>query len=159
MRVILNQDIPELGEEGDIKTVADGYARNYLIPKKLVMPYTKQNLGILDQMRVSIEKRKEEKRMDASTLKERLEAEELVFTMSAGESGKLFGSVNNATIAEELEKRGYHIEKKKIEIPDSSIRMIGEVDIKIKLYENKIATLKIKVEKQEKKATEKAKTE
>ncbi|MBN1697682.1 MAG: 50S ribosomal protein L9 [Spirochaetales bacterium] len=159
MRVILKQDIPNLGEEGDIKTVANGYARNYLIPKKFAMPYTKQNLKILDQNRVAIEKRKEAKRTDASSLKERLEAEELVFIMTAGESGKLFGSVNNSTIAEELEKRGYHIEKKRIEIPDSSIRMIGEFDIRIKLYENKIATMKIKVEKQGKKEEEKPQTE
>jgi len=77
MKVILNQDVIGLGEEGDIKDVADGYARNFLLPKKLAVPHTKQFLVALEHKRSSIEKRKEEKRLEASSLKERLEAEGL----------------------------------------------------------------------------------
>ena len=158
MKVILNQDIPHLGEEGDIKTVANGYARNYLLPRKLVMPYTKQNLLILESRRNKIEKKKTEKRESAGNLKERLEAEELVFIMPAGEKGKLFGSVNNTLIAEELEKKGFRIEKKKIEIPEGSIRNVGKFEIKIRLYEQKEAVVNVVVKSQgeEKAAQERA---
>ena len=154
MKVILNEDIPNLGEEGDIKNVANGYARNYLLPRKLVMPYTKQNLVILGKRKVFIENKKDEKRKSALDLKGQLESEHLEFSMPAGTSGKLFGSVNPALIAEALEKKGYHIEKKRIEIPDHSIRMIGEYEIKIKLYEQKEAIIKVIVERQEDKPKE-----
>ncbi|MBN1410343.1 MAG: 50S ribosomal protein L9 [Spirochaetales bacterium] len=152
MKIILNQDVPTLGEEGDVKIVANGYARNYLIPKKMAIPYNKQGLKILEAKKVSIEKRKEEKRVAATDLKERLEAEEIVFQMSAGESGKLFGSVSNTMVADELTKRGYSIDKKRVEIPDHTIRNIGSYNVQIKLYENKEAVIKLKVEKAEQKA-------
>jgi len=116
MKVILNQDVAGLGEEGDIKEVAGGYARNYLLPKKLALPYTKQNIAHLGARRATIEQRKDEKRREAMSIKERLESEELVFTMPAGESGKLFGSVNNAMVVQELENRGYSIEKKRVAV-------------------------------------------
>jgi large subunit ribosomal protein L9 len=154
MRVILNNDIPNLGEEGDIKNVADGFARNFLLPEKLVMPYTKQNLKILAQKKVFIDKRKEEKRKNASDMKSRLEAEQLLFVMTAGANGKLFGSVNAAMIADALEKKGYPIEKKRIEIPDNTIRMIGTYDVKVRLYEQNQAIVKVVVEHQQGKTAE-----
>jgi large subunit ribosomal protein L9 len=146
MKIILNQDIAGLGEEGDICDVAAGYARNYLLPKKLASPHSKQNLAMLTQKRASIEKRKEEKRQAAMGLKEKIEAQELVFTMPAGESGKLFGSVNNSGIAQELEKLGITVEKKRIEVPDNHIRMLGNHTVRVKLYGNEEASLRIVVE-------------
>jgi large subunit ribosomal protein L9 len=146
MKVILNQDIAGLGEEGDICEVANGYARNYLLPKNLASPHSKQNLAVLAQKRASIEKRKEEKRQAAMGLKEKIEAQELVFTMPAGESGKLFGSVNNTSIAQELEKLGIEVEKKRIEVPDNHIRMLGNHTVRVRLYGNEEATLRILVE-------------
>ena len=143
MKVILNQDVPNLGEEGDVKDVADGYGRNYLLPKGMAVPYNKQNQAIFEHEKDAIEKRKGEKRKDALSLKERLESEEIVLEMPAGEKGKLFGSVTNATVAEELEKRGINLEKKRIEVPDHSIKMVGEYTIKVKLYEQESATVKI----------------
>jgi large subunit ribosomal protein L9 len=146
MKVILNQDVIGLGEEGDIKDVADGYARNFLLPKKLVVPHTKEFLAALEHKRVSIEKRKEEKRLEAAGLKERLEAEEIRFSVPAGENGKLFGSVNNTNVAVELEKKGFQIEKKRIEIPEHAIRSIGTYKIRIRLYDKEEATIKLVVE-------------
>jgi len=146
MKVILNQDVIGLGEEGDIKDVADGYARNFLLPKKLAVPHTKEFLAALEHKRVSIEKRKAEKRLEAAGLKERLEAEELRFSVPAGENGKLFGSVSNANIAVELEKKGFQIEKKRIEIPEHTIRTIGTFKIRIRLYDKEEATIKLTVE-------------
>ena len=151
MKVILNQDVTGLGEEGDIKEVASGYARNYLLPKNLALPYTKQNLTQLETRRAAIESRKEEKRREAMSVKERLESEELVFSMPAGDSGKLFGSVNNAMVVQELEKRGYSIEKKRIEVPEHNIRMIGTFAVKVRLYGNEEAQLNVVVEAAEEK--------
>jgi len=106
MKVILNQDISNLGEEGEIKDVARGYARNYLIPKKLVMPYTREALSMLESRRETIEQRREEKRKAAMDIKTRLETEPLVIEMPAGDRGRLFGSVTSATIAEALAAGG-----------------------------------------------------
>jgi large subunit ribosomal protein L9 len=145
-KVILNQDVTGLGEEGDIREVAAGYARNFLYPQKFAMPYTKQSLQELESRRSAIERRKEEKRAAAMGLKERLEAEELQFSMPAGESGKLFGSVNNATIAQELEKRGFAVEKKRIEVPEHNIRMVGTYAVRIHLYGNEQAEVNVVVE-------------
>ncbi len=146
MKIILNQDVVGLGEEGDIREVAEGYARNYLIPRKLAVPHNKQTLAQFTSRKSAIEGRKDEKRKEAMGLKERLQAEELRFTMPAGESGKLFGSVNNALIGAELEKRGYTLERKRIEVPEHHIRQAGAFTVKVKLYGNEEAALKIVVE-------------
>jgi large subunit ribosomal protein L9 len=151
MKVILNQDVAGLGEEGDIKEVANGYARNYLLPKKFALPYNKQNITQLETRRSAIEQRKEEKRREAMSIKERLENEELVFTMPAGDSGKLFGSVNNAMVVQELENRGYSFEKKRVEVPEHNIRMVGNYTVKVKLYGTEEAQLKVLVEAAEEK--------
>jgi large subunit ribosomal protein L9 len=146
MKVILNQDVTGLGEEGDIKDVANGYARNFLLPKKLAVPHTRENLAVLEHKRTSIEKRKEEKRKDAQGLRERLEAEEIRFSVPAGENGKLFGSVSNTLVAVELEKKGFQIEKKRIEIPEHTIRSVGTYKIKVKLYDKEEALIRLVVE-------------
>jgi large subunit ribosomal protein L9 len=146
MKVILNQDVIGLGEEGDIKDVANGYARNYLLPKALAVPHTKAFLAQLEHRRASIDKRKEAKRHEAAGLKERLEAEEIRFSVPAGENGKLFGSVNNGNVAVELEKRGFTIEKKRIEIPEHFIRAVGTYKVRIRLYDKEEATIKLVVE-------------
>ena len=106
MKVILNRDIPNLGEEGDVKDVARGYARNYLLPKQLVMPYTRESLAILATRREAIDQRREEKAQAALDIKQRLEGEALVMEMPSGERGRLFGSVTSATIADALAARG-----------------------------------------------------
>jgi large subunit ribosomal protein L9 len=146
VKVILSQDILNLGEEGDVREVAAGYARNYLLPRKLAAAHTRQNLQVFESRRSHIEKRKEVKRTEASGLAERLQAEELKFAMPAGENGKLFGSVNAAMIGEELGKRGYEIERKRIEIPDNHIRQVGTYTIKVKLYGQQEAPIKVVVE-------------
>jgi large subunit ribosomal protein L9 len=146
MKVILNKDVLGLGEEGDIKEVATGYARNFLLPNALALPHTKANLASLERRRGAIDRRREEKRTEALGLKERLEAEELKFAMPAGENGKLFGSVNNATLAAELEKRGYQIEKKRIEVPEHAIRATGTFKARVRLYDKEEAVLKVVVE-------------
>jgi large subunit ribosomal protein L9 len=146
MKVILNQDVTGLGEEGDIKDVANGYARNFLLPKNLAVPHTKEFLASLGHKKAAIEKRKEGKRLEAASLKERLEAEEIRFSVPAGENGKLFGSISNTNVGVELEKRGFQIEKKRIEIPEHTIRNVGAFKIRIRLYDKEEAILKLFVE-------------
>jgi len=145
MKVILNKDVPNLGEEGDICDVARGYARNYLIPRGFGVLHTAQNLALLSSKRRAIEKRKEEKRQAALGLKSRIEELSLTLEMTAGEGGRLFGSVTNATIIAELAKAGIPMERKKIEIPDRSIRTTGNHLVRVRLYGNEVAQLKVQV--------------
>ncbi len=145
MKIILNEDVYNLGEEGDVCEVANGYARNYLLPHGLAVAFNKQNLAVFESRKVAIAKRKEEKKKAAQDLKQQLENISLTVKMPAGETGKLFGSVNNAVIADALEKEGVVIEKKKIEVASSSIKMIGKYTVMIKLYSGESAKIEVTV--------------
>ncbi len=145
MKVILNQDVYNLGEEGDVCDVARGYARNYLIPKKFALPNNAVNRAFFESRRAFIEKNKESKRKAALSKKEKIEEIKLKIKMSAGDSGRLFGAVNNATISEALAKEGIEVERKKIEIESSSIKMVGSYTVRVKLYENEVAELAVEV--------------
>lgn len=146
MKIILSKDVQNLGEEGDIREVARGYARNYLIPQGFGVAYTKQNLALLEGRKKAIEQRKEEKRDRAKGLKERIEGLDITIQMTAGETGRLFGSVTNAMIVEELSKLGIEVERKRIEIPEHTIKTVGNFVVKVKLYGSEIASLKVTVE-------------
>ena len=146
MKVILNQDIPNLGEIGDIKEVAAGYARNYLLPKKLVMVYNEKSAAMLQKRQAEILAIKEQKRLASRSLKEKLEADMLVISMPAGSNGKLYGAVTNHTIADELLKKGIEVDRKKIEVPGRSIKSVGNYKIAIKLYEKDEAVLRVSIE-------------
>jgi large subunit ribosomal protein L9 len=148
-KIILSQDVPNLGEEGDICLVKDGYARNYLIPQKFAVPYTANYVNMFERKRSAIEKRKAEKRQNAASLKERLEAEEIMLSMPAGDNGKLFGAVTNVTIVDILEKKGISVERKRIEVPEHSIKTVGTFTVRVKLYEKEEAKLKVVVQKAE----------
>lgn len=145
MKVILNSDVYNLGEEGDVCEVARGFARNFLLPRDLAVPCTKQNLAMFEHKKAAIDKRKEEKRKAALSLKERIEELSLTIKMPVGETGKLFGSVNNAVVAEALQKEGISVERKKIDIPEHSIRMVGKYEARIKLYSDEVAVVAINV--------------
>ncbi len=160
MKIILKQDLASLGEEGDIKEVADGYARNYLIPRGMASRYTKHAVNELAKRQHIIEKRRADKAKEAASYKVRLEAEELVFHFSAGEKGRLFGAVTSATIADELAKKGISVEKKFIDVPQHSIKEVGTSVVKIRLYGNEVASVKVSVQSmQEEKAAAAAKVD
>ncbi|MFZ5859727.1 MAG: 50S ribosomal protein L9 [Spirochaetota bacterium] len=148
MKVILNQDIPNLGEIGDIKEVAAGYARNYLLPKKLVMVYNEKSAAMLQKRQAEILAIKEQKRLASRSLKEKLEADTLVISMPAGSNGKLYGAVTNHTIADELLKKGIEVDRKKIEVPGRSIKSVGNYKVAVKLYEKDEAALRVSIEAQ-----------
>lgn len=145
MKVILNRDVASLGEEGDIKEVAPGYARNYLLPQGLVLEYNARNLAQLEQRQADIAARKQAKREAAKDVKAKLEAEPLTITMSAGENGRLFGAVTTATIADALGSRGLDIERKRIELPEATLKSVGNYKVKIRLYGEEEATIAVRV--------------
>ncbi len=145
MKVILNTDIPNLGEEGDILNVSPGYARNYLLPKGLVSMYNKTNLSILDGKKKAIEKRREEKRQHALSLKEKIKTGRVEFAMPAGDNGKLFGAVTAQMIVDALSEQGMEVERKKIDIPGHTIKAVGNYKIRVRLYGEEEAELPIEV--------------
>jgi large subunit ribosomal protein L9 len=149
MKVILNKDLATLGEEGDVKEVAKGYARNYLFPRGIALPYTPRMIKLIEARRAEIDARKEQKRLDARGLKEKLDALELSLTMPAGANGKLYGAVTNQTIADELAKNGFQIERKRVEIAGNGFKNVGKYKAVIKLYENQSAEITITIIAQE----------
>ena len=149
MKVILNKDLSPLGEEGDVKDVAKGYARNYLFPRCIALPYNEKTIKLFESRREEIEKRKIQKRGDAAGLKEKLESLSIEITMPAGPNGKLYGAVTNQTIVDELAKQGYQIERKKIELPGNSVKNVGKYKATVKLYENAAASVSINIIGQE----------
>ncbi|MCL1815065.1 MAG: 50S ribosomal protein L9 [Treponema sp.] len=152
MKVILNKDLAALGEEGDVKDVAKGYARNFLFPRGIALPYNERTIKLFESRKEEIEARKIQKRQDASGLKDKLEALSLALIMPAGTNGKLYGAVTAQTVADELAKQGFQIERKKIEIPGNTIKSVGKYKIAVKLYENAAAECSLSVEGQPVKA-------
>jgi large subunit ribosomal protein L9 len=150
MKIILSQDVSNLGEEGEVKVVANGYGRNFLIPKGMAVMCTKENLNNLKQKTASIDKRKQEKIKAAQGLKEKLAGENLEITMPVGEKGKLFGAVTSQTIIDELNKLGISVEKKKVEVPEHAIKSIGTYVVNVKLYGGESADLNVEVKGLEK---------
>ena len=145
MKIILNNDVVHLGEEGDIVTVKDGYARNYLLPTGAAVIYNKANAAMFLQKAEQIAKRKAEKRAASASLKERLDNVTISLVVTAGESGKLFGSVTSQMVQEALLKEGFEIEKKKLDVPTHAIKMTGTYHIVAHLYENDKATITLNV--------------
>jgi large subunit ribosomal protein L9 len=145
----LNKDFAPLGEEGDVKEVAKGYARNYLFPRGIALPYTPRMIKIIEGRRAEIEARKEQKRQDSRSLKEKLDALEINITMPAGANGKLYGAVTNQTITDELTKNGFKIERKRIELAGNGFKSVGKYKATIKLYENQSAEINIVIIAQE----------
>ena len=149
MKVILNVDVKSLGEEGDVKNVANGYARNFLLPRNLAVPYNEATVLMFEARKAEIEARKEQKRKDSASLKEKLEASSLEVVMPAGANGKLYGAVTTNVISEALKKIGFDIERKRIELPGLAIKSVGTYKAVIKLYENQVAEIHVVVKAQE----------
>ena len=146
MKIILNQDVVNLGEEGDVVVVKDGYARNYLLPTGAAVLYSKANAAIFASRAAQIEKRKAEKRAESASLKEKLDSAVVTLVVTAGESGKLFGSVTAVMVQDALAKQGITVERKKIEVPTHAIKMVGTYSIVVHLYESEVSHVKLVIE-------------
>ncbi|MBI4164250.1 MAG: 50S ribosomal protein L9 [Acidobacteria bacterium] len=145
MEVILLQDVDKLGHRGQIVNVANGYGRNYLLPRKIAVQATIQNRKWADQQRVKFLKQTASEKAEAQELAALVEQVSLSFTRKSGEHGQLFGSVTALDLAEALSARGFHIDKRKIQL-DPPIKLIGEYQVPVKLHREVTAHFKVKVE-------------
>ena len=148
MELILTQDFEELGLEGDIVNVAQGYGRNYLIPEGIALEATLPNLKALELKSKKIEVRRLKVKAGAEKLKEQMETLTIKLTQKAGEEGKLYGSVTSMDIASALEKEGITIDRRKI-VLDKPIKTLGEFDVSVKIYPEVTASLKVVVDPEE----------
>jgi large subunit ribosomal protein L9 len=145
MKVLLIQDVDNLGYAGDIKTVADGYGRNYLLPQKMAVVASPGALKQADTIRKAAEKLRAREMADAQAIANQLAGVTLTFIRRAGETGKLYGSVTSAEITEEIQaKTGIELDKRKVALPEP-IRALGEHDVTIKLMIDVATTIKVTV--------------
>lgn len=146
MQVIFVQDLRKQGKKGEIKTVADGYAKNFLIKNGYAIPVNEKNMNNFEHEKAREKKLDKENREEATKEKQKMEKENIEFKVKTGKDDKVFGSISPKQIKEELEKKGYKIDKKQIEIKNS-ITTLGYHDVKINLYSDIYATIKVHVVK------------
>ena len=145
MKVILLEDVKSVGKKGELVNASDGYAKNFLFPKKLAVEATKSNLNDFELKQKAEAKRKKEELEQAQNMAKELENNTVTVKVKTGENGKLFGSVTNKEVAEEIVKQtGMQIDKKKVSIGDP-IKMVGERTAVIKLHPKVSAEITIKI--------------
>ena len=147
MEVILKEDVPQLGHRGDVVKVAEGYGRNYLLPRKLAILASAANKAVIEQMKASAVRRSSKEKADAEQLAKQFDGLNLHFTRRAGENDQLFGSVTSADVAQELENRGFNVDRRKIEI-DQPMKNVGEYTLHIKLHREVSVPVKVTVTKE-----------
>src|SRR5215472_6959372 len=130
MEVILKEDVANLGNRGEVVKVADGYGRNFLLPRKLALQATAANKAVIEQMKAAAARRSATEKVQAEALLAQLEPVVLTFTRKSGESGHLFGSVTSSDVAAELATRGFEIDRRKIVL--EPIKALGNHDVTIK---------------------------
>lgn len=145
MEVILREDIETLGSRGAIVKVADGYARNYLLPKKLAVAATASNKKIVEQEREAYLRREAKAAADAQELGKLLGGVTLTFRHRVGENNHLFGSVTAKDIADALEAQKFHIERRKVQL-EEPIRTVGEHQVTLRLHREVSVPVKVVVE-------------
>ncbi len=145
MEVILKEDVINLGSRGDVVKVADGYGRNYLLPRRLAMQATEQNKAVIEQMKAAAARRSATEKAQAEELAVRLEPVALAFTRKAGAEGHLFGSVTSSDIAAELAAQGFEIDRRRI-ILHEPLKSVGEFRVAIKLHREVTAQVKVTVQ-------------
>jgi large subunit ribosomal protein L9 len=146
MKIILLEDVAKLGKAGDCVTVSDGYARNYMIPRKLAVEATSSNLRQMEHKKASGIGRDTRGKVEAQELAERLEAVSLVLDRQAGKGDKLFGSVTSKDLSEALAVEGLEIERKKI-LLDEPIKNVGLFEVPVRLHAEVLIKIKVEVRK------------
>ncbi len=142
MKVILRQDVEKLGGMGDIVTVKAGYARNFLIPRELAYLATDKSMKALQIEKKRYDKKMAKEKVSAEALADQLSELQISIAMKVGEEGRLYGSVTSQMVAQELELRGYDIDRRNI-IIEEPIKSLGVFDVKIRLHPEVTTTLKI----------------
>ena len=148
MEVILREHVEHLGRRGDVVKVAPGYARNYLLPRKLALPVTESNRRQIEREKKVAEVREAEERQQAEAFASRLAQAEVVIARRVGETDALYGSVTTADIAEALAAKGLEVERRRIQLPEP-IKQLGEFTVPVKLHRDVNADVKVQVVKQE----------
>lgn len=144
MEVILKETIDKLGSQGEIVRVADGYARNYLIPKNLALPATSENLKKIEQIKIAALKKEATEKKQAEGLAALLSQVSVTVARKVGEKDVLYGSVTGIDIADDLKRQGYEIDKRKIHL-EEPLKTLGEYSVPIKLHREVTATIKVNV--------------
>lgn len=147
MQIILQEDIDKLGHRGDVVTVKPGYARNYLLPRKLAVEATQGNLKAIERIRASLAKKTATELDAAQQQAELLKVVALKFTRKTGENDQMFGSVTAADVSEALAEQGFKIDKRQVQL-EEPIRIIGESQVTIKVFRDVTAQIKVSVEKE-----------
>lgn len=142
MKVILRQEVEKLGAMGEVVTVKDGYARNFLIPRGMAYYAAPKALRLLEAEKKQYQSRMEKLKMEAELLSSKLSEVQITIPMQVGEEDRIFGSVTNQMIAQELADRGHNIDRRSI-IMDEPIKSLGIFDVKVKLHPEVMATIKV----------------
>ena len=148
MEVILKEDVAKLGSAGDVVKVAEGYGRNFLLPRKLAIEASKGNKSVIEQMKASAARKSAGLKAEAEQLAKQFDNVSLEFTRKVGEKDHLFGSVTSSDIADQLEKQGFEIDRRKIQL-DEPLKSLGEYDVPIRLHKDVTARFKVVVKKED----------
>ncbi len=149
MNVILLEKVQNLGELGDVVSVKPGYARNYLIPQGKAKPATPENLAEFEARRAELERIAAEQLATAQAEYEKLHGQVFTIAATAGDEGKLFGSVGTHDIAEKLAEAGFNVERKQVRMPEGAIRNVGTYEIDVALHPDVVATITVDVQPDE----------
>src|SRR5262245_51190052 len=144
MEVILRTHVDNLGKRGEVVKVADGYARNYLLPRKLALLATEGNKQRIEKERAKFDATEAEEKKVAEAMSARMNGLDLEISRKVGETEALYGSVTTSDIAEALGKKGFEVDRRKIQLQEP-IKRLGEFDIPVKLQREVVATVKLKV--------------
>ncbi len=147
MEVILKEDVAKLGSRGDVVKVAEGYGRNFLLPRKLAIEATVANRAVIDQMKAAAARRSEREKADAESVAKRLEGVTVKFQRRSGEHDQLFGSVTAGDIAAELEKQGHTVDRRKIQLHEP-LKTLGEFTVPVRLHKEISSHVKVVIEKE-----------
>ena len=147
MEVILKEDVAKLGSRGDVVKVAEGYGRNFLLPRKLAIEANKGNKAVIEQMKAASVRRSAKEKGQAEELAKQFDGVSVSFQRRSGENDQLFGSVTSSDIAEALAKKGFDVDRRKIQLHEP-LKTIGEFTVPIKLHKDVTAHFKVLIEKE-----------
>jgi large subunit ribosomal protein L9 len=147
MEVILKEDVGTLGSRGDVVKVAEGYGRNFLLPRKLAIEATAGNKAVIAQMKAASVRRSAKEKTQAEELAKQFEGLAVSFQRRSGEHDQLFGSVTSGDIADALTKKGFNIDRRKIQVHEP-LKTVGEFAVPVKLHKEVTAHLKVVIEKE-----------
>jgi large subunit ribosomal protein L9 len=147
MEVILKEDVAKLGSRGDVVKVAEGYGRNYLLPRKLAIEATSGNKSVIDQMKAASVRRSAKEKTQAEALAKQFDGLSVSFQRRTGEHDQLFGSVTSSDIADALAKKGFEVDRRKIQLHEP-LKTLGEFTLPLKLHKDVTAHFKVVIEKE-----------